>query len=342
MSFNRIILLLSIILCFSACKSKADFTIEIPAKIQINQSLNISISTRLEENSKITYFLDGKEISNKQKATIDIKNYRLGKHTIKVSIGENDDIVSKEKVIIFLATKKPKVYGYKVINTYPHDRNAFTQGLEFHDNELYESTGQRGQSVLRKVDLKTGEVLKEHPLADKYFGEGMTIFNNKVYQLTWQNKIGFIYDVDTFKTLKTFNYNQSKEGWGLTHNDTHLIKSDGTEKIWFLNPENGQEESYIEVYTNKRLVKELNELEYVNGEIYANIWMKNAITIINPKNGTVEAIINLNGLTDHLDNKTIAQSQDKVLNGIAYNPNTNKLYVTGKNWDKLFEIEIIK
>ncbi|MDO3694509.1 glutaminyl-peptide cyclotransferase [Wenyingzhuangia sp. chi5] len=342
MSFNRIILSLSIILCFSACKSQADFNLETPTKIQINQPLNVSISTPLEENTKITYFLDGKEIGSGSKTTVDITNYRLGKHILKASIGENNDVINKEKEVIFLASTKPKVYGYKVINTYPHDREAFTQGLEFHNNELYEGTGQRGKSVLRKVDLETGKVLKEQPLTNKYFGEGITIFNNKVYQLTWQGGIGFIYDVDTFKTLKTFNYNKSKEGWGLTHNDTHLIKSDGTEKIWFLNPENGQEESYIEVYTNKRRVEELNELEYVNGEIYANIWMKNAITIINPKNGTVKAIINLNGLTDHLDNKTIAQSQDKVLNGIAYNPNTNKLYVTGKNWDKLFEIEIVK
>ena len=342
MTFNRIFLLLSIILCFSACKSNADFNLETPTKIQINQPLNVSVSSSTDENSKITYFLDGKEIGSGTKVSLDIKNYRLGKHILKANIGENDDVISKEKVIIFLADIKPKVYGYKIINTYPHDRESFTQGLEFHNNELYEGTGQRGQSVLRKVDLETGKMLQEQPLASKYFGEGITIFNNKIYQLTWQSNIGLIYDVNTFKTLKTFNYNKSKEGWGLTHNDTHLIKSDGTEKIWFLNPENGQEESYIEVYTNKRHVEELNELEYVNGEIYANIWMKNAITIINPKNGTVKAVINLNGLTDHLDNKTIAQSQDKVLNGIAYNPNTNKLYVTGKNWDKLFEIEIIK
>lgn len=342
MSFNRIILLLSMILCFSACKSKADFNIETPTKIQINQPLNVSVSSSIDKNSKITYFLDDKEIGSGTKVSLDITNYRLGKHILKANIGENDDVISKEKVVIFLADTKPKVYRYKVINTYPHDREAFTQGLEFHNNELYESTGQRGKSVLRKVDLETGKVLKEQALANKYFGEGITIFNNKIYQLTWQGGIGFIHDVDSFKTLNTFNYNKSKEGWGLTHNDTHLIKSDGTEKVWFLNPENGQEESYIEVYTNKRRVEELNELEYVNGEIYANIWMKNAITIINPKNGTVKAIINLNGLTNHLDNKTIAQSQDKVLNGIAYNPITNKLYVTGKNWDKLFEIEIIK
>lgn len=342
MSFNQIILSLLIFSSVSSCKSKIDFNIETPSKIQINQPLNISISTSFEQDSPIVYYLDNHKIGSGKKITIDIKNYRLGKHNLTVNIGEYDDMITKEKTIIFLANKKPEVYGYKIINTYPHDRSSFTQGLEFYNNELYEGTGQRGKSVLRKVDLTTGKVVQEKTLANKYFGEGITIFNKQIYQLTWQNNIGFIYDVNTFKTLKTFKYNQSKEGWGLTHNDKQLIKSDGSEKIWFLNPENGQEESYIEVYTNKRYVKELNELEYVNGEIYANIWMKNAITIINPKNGTVKAIINLNGLTDHLDNKTIAQSQDKVLNGIAYNTNTNKLYVTGKNWDKLFEIEIIK
>ena len=342
MYFNRIIFILSTIICLSSCKTETDFTLKAPSKIQINQNFTAEISIPLEEGIKITYFLDDKEISNQEKASLDIHKYRLGKHLLKVVLGENDNAVTKKKMVIFLAKEKPKVYGYKVINTYPHDRTSFTQGLEFYNNELYEGTGQRGQSVLRKVDLETGKVLKEQPLASKYFGEGITIFNNQIYQLTWQGNIGFVYNVNTFKTIRTFNYNQSKEGWGLTHNKTMLIKSDGSEKIWFLNPENGKEESYIEVYTNKRHVEELNELEYINGKLYANIWMKNAITIINPKNGTVEAIINLNGLTELLDNKTISESPDKVLNGIAYNPNTKKLYVTGKNWDKLFEIEIIK
>jgi glutaminyl-peptide cyclotransferase len=342
MSLNRIIILFSIMQCIYACKTQVDFDLNAPTKTQIDNPLTVSVSKLTIEDREIRYFLDGQKIGSGENMSLDIKNYRLGKHVLKVSIGKDDDVTSKEKVVVFLADKAPQVYSYKVINTYPHDRNAFTQGLEFYNNELFEGTGQNGASVLKKIDLKTGKTLQEKPLANKYFGEGITIFNNKIYQLTWQSNVGFIHDVNTFETEDTFNYNKSEEGWGLSHNETHLIKSDGTEKIWFLNPNNGQEEFYIEAYTNKRYVKDLNELEYVEGEIYANIWMKNAITIINPKNGTVKAIINLNGLTDLLDNKTIAQSQDKVLNGIAYNSETKKLYVTGKHWDKLFEIEIVK
>lgn len=338
MQFNRIFTALTLVFSLYACNKTTEFKIQAPDKIQIHQKLTIGITPNLE-TGKITYLLDGKEIQN---SSIDITDFKLGKHTLTVLVGEHDDTVRKEKTILFLNSTKPKIYSYKIIRSYPHDESSFTQGLEFYKNELYEGTGQRGQSLLRKVDLETGKVLKEQALASKYFGEGITIFNKQIYQLTWQNKIGFIYDVDTFKTLKTFNYQASKEGWGLTHNNTHLIKSDGTEKIWFLDPKNTQETSHIEVYTNKRRVENLNELEYFNEKIYANVWTKNAIAIINPKNGALEALVNMKGLANHLDNKTTINSDSKVLNGIAYNATTQKLYVTGKYWDKIFEIEIIK
>ncbi|NJB83794.1 glutaminyl-peptide cyclotransferase [Wenyingzhuangia aestuarii] len=341
MQIYRILVAFTLIIGLYSCQNNPEFELKSPEKIQINKKLNLSISSK-DKNLKVTYFLDDKEIGNTQNISLDISNAKLGKHVVKVVVGEFDDTTSKETTITFLNTQKPKVYKYKVINSFPHDRESFTQGLEFYKNELYEGTGQRGKSVLRKVDLKTGNVLLEQALASKYFGEGITIFNNKVYQLTWQSKIGFIYDVNTFKTLSTFPFKQSNEGWGLTHNDTHLIKSDGTERIWFLNPETGAEESYIEAYTNNRRVENLNELEYIDGKIYANVWTKNAIAIINPKNGAVEAIVNMKGLANQLDNKTVVNSSDKVLNGIAYNSITKKLYVTGKNWDKIFEIEIVK
>ncbi len=342
MQFNRFLAILAIIFSLYACNNTTEFSINTPEKVQISNSLEVQVAGLAIQNPKIEFFLDGKSVGKENSLSLNISDYKLGKHILKVTVGEMDDIVSQEKSVLFLAALSPKIYNYKVINSYPHDRTSYTQGLEFHQNELYEGTGKRGVSVLRKVNLETGEVLKEQALAKKFFGEGITIFNNKIYQLTWQNKIGFIYDLDTFKTLTTFSYHQSKEGWGLTHNDKQLIKSDGTEKIWFLNPENGKEESHIEIYTNKKRIDNINELEYIDGKIYANIWTKNAIVIINPKNGTVEAIINMKGLVNQLDNKTIADSNDKVLNGIAYNAATNKLYVTGKNWDKIFEIEIIK
>lgn len=342
MKFHPFLYLLTALTCFTSCKKDADFDLETSKRLQISTNLNAHITMPLDTESKIIYFLDQKKVGTKEILNLNIHEYSLGKHILKVGVIQENDTLFKEQTITFLAPKTPKILKYKVINSYPHDRTSFTQGLEFYKNELYEGTGQYGTSLIRKVDLETGKVLKEQKLADKFFGEGITIFNNQIHQLTWKSKMSFVYNVDDFKATKTLNYQNSLEGWGLTHNNTQLIKSDGSEKIWFLNPETGKEESHIEVYTHNAMVKSINELEYINGKIYANVWTKNAILIINPKNGAIESIVDMSDLTKELDNKTIAQSSDKVLNGIAYNHETNKLYVTGKNWDKLFEIEIVK
>ncbi|MGY5352864.1 glutaminyl-peptide cyclotransferase [Wenyingzhuangia sp. IMCC45533] len=342
MQLNRFLAIIILVISLSSCQKTPEFDLKTPKKIKINQELVITTSGDDLGDLKTEYFIDDQLVGSGKEIKINIENYKLGKHNISVRTGEMDDTISKEQTVVFLAPAAPKVYSYKVVNRFPHDRTSFTQGLEFHNNFLYEGTGKNGKSVLRKTELKTGEILQEQALAKKYFGEGITIFNDKIYQLTWLNKIGFIYDVNTFKTLKTFAYKKSVQGWGLTHNDTHLIKSDGTENLWFLDPKDGSEKEYIEVYTNKKKIDKLNELEYINGKIYANVWTINAIAIINPSNGAVEAIINMKGLANQLDNKTIAGSSDKVLNGIAYDAATNQLYVTGKNWDKIFEIEIIK
>ena len=239
-------------------------------------------------------------------------------------------------------TEKAAIYGYKIINTYPHDSTAYTQGLEFHNGFLYETTGRRGQSSLRKVELTTGKVLQKIALANKYFGEGMTIVNDKIHWLTWQNKKGFTYDLETFKQEKTFKYGKSKEGWGLSHNETELIKSDGTHKIWFLNPETHEEKRSIQVYTKGRALDNLNELEYIDGKIYANKYLNSAIIIINPETGVAEGIVNLKGLTKEMQKTQKLKPEDEVLNGIAYDTKNNRLFVTGKNWGKLFEIALVK
>lgn len=175
-------------------------------------------------------------------------------------------------------------------------------------------------------------------MADQYFGEGLTILNNEIYQLTWQSNSGFIYDLDSFEKKGTFVYGSSKEGWGLCNDGKKIYKSDGTQKIWTLNPENLSEESFIEIYTNKAVVDNVNELEWVEGKIYANIFQASAIAVVNPKNGAVEGVIDLNGLKDEVTQ----HSQLDVLNGIAYNGEPNILYLTGKNWDKLFKVKIIE
>ena len=242
------------------------------------------------------------------------------------------------KSITVLSSLKPIVYDYKILETYPHAINAYTQGLEFVGDVLYESTGQYGESSLRKTDYKTGRVEKNIPLDGQYFAEGLTIVKDKLYQLTWRENMGFIYDLKTLEKTGTFAYNKSKQGWGLCNDGASLYKSDGTSKIWKLNSETLAEEGYIEMYTNTSKIDNVNELEWINGAIYANIYTKPAIAIIDPSNGAVKGVINLKGLKK----KVTQHNKLDVLNGIASKGEPNIIYVTGKNWDKLFKIEIFE
>lgn len=227
------------------------------------------------------------------------------------------------------------VARYKIVNTYPHDPRAFTQGLVFTDDFLYEGTGLRGHSSLRKVDLKTGNILQVQQLPAQFFGEGITIFGNRLIQLTWRARVGFVYDRHTFQLLDTFNY--PTEGWGITHNGTSFIMSDGTSTLYLLDPQTFQEVGRLEVHTREGPVSRLNELEYVQGEIYANVWQTDRIARISPETGEVVGWIDLEGLLSPEDRKR----RIDVLNGIAYDVKNDRLFVTGKLWPKLFEIELI-
>lgn len=226
-------------------------------------------------------------------------------------------------------------YSYRIVNVYPHDQDAFTQGLVFENGYLYEGTGLFGHSSLRKVELQTGSVLEIHELPAEYFGEGITIFNNRIFQLTWQSYTGFVYDKESFLFLDNFYY--STEGWGITHDGKHFIFSDGTATLHFLNPETYQEVKQIEVKAENGPVLNLNELEYIDGEIFANVLPTDRIARIDPETGNVLGWINLNGLlgADQYN------SQANVLNGIAYDQGKKRLFVTGKFWPKLFEIKIV-
>ena len=328
---------LGFLLFFNACGNQYQLQLESPRSIQVNETLKIGV----KESSgnpidSIQYFINGKLIDNHE--AIDIKGYKLGKQAISATIYYKGQKKQLNNTIYFLGAAAPKVYSYRIVNEYPHDNHAFTQGFVFHNGFFYESTGQLGSSSLRKVDIETGKILQKIDLDRKYFGEGMTILNDKIYLLTWRKKIGFIYDLETFELLGTFDYNQSKEGWGLTHNNEKLIKTDGSERMWFLNPETLEEESFIETYTNKRKAEKLNELEFVKGKIYANIWQQNSILIVEPYSGAIEAIVNLKGL----QGKAGQDGEDNVLNGIAYDAEKDRLFVTGKNWNKVFEIKLIE
>jgi glutaminyl-peptide cyclotransferase len=274
--------------------------------------------------------------------SVALEGTKLGRQKLEAIVfseGETDTISDNLKIY---NNQAPKAYTYKVIKEYPHDTEAYTQGLEFYKDTLYESTGQYGSSSLRKLDLVTGKVLNKINLEDTYFGEGLTILDNKLYLLTWREKEGLIYNLDNFEQTGTFAYNQSKEGWGLCNDGEKLYKSDGTEKIWILDAETLAEKDFIQVATNTKIYSKFNELEWVEGKIYANTYQFPSVSIINPVNGAIEGVIDFRGLRDLLTNVENLDSQNHVLNGIAYNKNTNKLYVTGKNWDKIFEVEIIE
>ncbi len=225
------------------------------------------------------------------------------------------------------------VYGFTVVNTYPHDRDAYTQGLQWLDGVLYEGTGINGRSSIRRVKLENGEVVQRREVAEQYFGEGITIWGADLFQLTWQSGVAFVYDRVTFAPKKTFRY--QGEGWGLTHDGKGLVMSDGTEMLRFLDPATFAERKRVRVVAAGSPVQQLNELEYVKGEVLANIYQTDFIARIDPGSGRVNGWIDLRGLLSDRE-----RASTDVLNGIAYDEKTDRLFVTGKLWPKLFEIRL--
>ena len=302
-------------------------------KILLDDEIFINV---ISPNNKIIdsieYYLNGGLVSNEVK----LVDYKVGENNVSVKIFSNNETISINKKFDIYSNIEPEIMTYNVISEYTHDKNAYTQGLEFYKNQLYESTGLNGKSTLRKSDYKSGEILNIVNLDYEYFGEGLTVINDKIYQLTWKNNIGIIYDLD-FNKIGTFDYGKSKEGWGLCNDGSFIYKSDGTNKIWVLDPETLQEIRFIEVLTNKSRIKNINELEYIDGKIYANTYQFNrdVVIVINPLNGVVERVIDFSGIRDRVTQKVDLD----VMNGIAYFD--GKMFVTGKNWDKLFEVEIV-
>lgn len=313
---------------------------------QLGEPFNIIALTKLKEGTieKVEISVDGTVVLTSKNLTntfaFNSANFGVGKHIIKVAAFRADGISGENfEEVLITSDVEPTRYSYEVIATIPHDPNHFTQGLEIHDNLLYEGTGQEGQSGIYSKNLKNGNIVKEHKLENQYFGEGITILNNKLYQLTYKNQIGFVYDLNTFEMLKTWKY-RSREGWGLTNDGQNLIMSDGTENIYFIHPETFAAVKRIQVTDEHNVVKNVNELEFIKGEIWANIWTTDTIVIIDPNSGKITGVINLSGLTGSVIKKQTEQID--VLNGIAWNPATDKIYVTGKLWPKIFEIKLKK
>jgi len=316
---------------FDESKYKSEYFNSDAVSLQLLNSQNKKIDS-------IVYFVNEKKIGTKkglEAVTFNLKDQKLGYQNLKAQVyfeGENQEIISRVEVVSDI---DPKLLKFTIVNTYPHDITSFTEGLEFFRDTLYEGTGLRGFSKLLKTDYKTGKIYKSLKLDDGYFGEGITFINNKLYQLTYEEKIGFIYNVDTWKVEKTFAFDKPIEGWGMTNDGKYIYQSDGTEKIWKMDPNTQKMIDYVNVYSGISKIKSVNELENINGKIYSNIWQKDAIAVVNPENGKVEGILNMSSLRKLVKNKDA-----EVLNGIAYNPKTKTIFITGKNWEKMFEIKV--
>ena len=323
--------------CGNSSKPIKHFLIQTNAnKNVISNTDTLKLSLSNPSNKKIdsvNYVMNNSAVAD----IFSLQNSSLGEKMIKAEVfyGGKKEVALQKVIVVNGST--PKLYTYELLNTYPHDITSYTQGLEFYKGVLYESTGQYGESKLRALDYKNDAILKNVNLSRSYFGEGLTVLNDKIYQLTWKEGRGLIYDVNTFETLGSFNYGQSKEGWGLCNDGRQLYKTDGSENIWILNAQTLEEERFVQAYTNKGRLTNLNELEWVEGKIYANRYQKNGVAIINPINGAIEAVLDFKDLK----NKVTNHPGLDVLNGMAYNPDTKTLFVTGKRWDKLFEVRII-
>jgi len=313
--------------------------------IKHGDSIDLHILHTNKEHAEAAYlklFINNQYIQKlpyKDHLSIPTDTLTVGGHTIqlKIEYKEKGDFTATKKVTI-LSDIIPDQKKYKIHNIYPHDRTAYTQGLEFSSaGVLYESTGKYGFSELRKTNVKTGKVEKKSMLQSHFFGEGMTLLNNKIYQLTWQEMTFFVYDKASLQEIKKVRYPKNIQGWGLCNNGQQLIMSDGTATIYFLNATNFEIEKTIQVYDHKGKIDLINELEYINGKVYANVYTKDFIIVIDPKTGKVLSKIRFDGI---LKKEDIDDNTD-VLNGIAYHPNRKSFFITGKNWPKLFEVTFI-
>ncbi len=350
---KKLILIFIILIVAQACKQSynvAQIEFEKPLQGQnLSASTPLVIKLQLAKDLKVTkviYLLDGKQIALKNNAdsmVYDTKDLTMGYKLISAIITSGSNKIDTLNTnIVVKAAAKPVQYGYKLVKTYPHDTSAYTEGLSYVDGKLLESTGEKGNSVLKWVELASGKALQQTKLAPQYFGEGSLKINDKIIMLTWQENIGFVFDAKTLKQVGNFPYQNSREGWGLGFNGKQILRSDGTNRIWFMNAETYKEEGYLEVYDNNGPINNINELEFIDGKIYANVYLTNKIIIINAQSGAVEATVDLTDLVPKNFFKTPEDEGNNVLNGIAWDEQNKRLFVTGKKWPKLFEIKLIK
>jgi len=326
-------------------KTDAFFTISVSSSAEANYKLGeaVTLTLKIKDGHKpdsMQLFVNDKFISNisaeKPEFLWDGTFGKTGSNSFEIEYFETGKKTVESKKIVIYPDTKPEKYTYNVKKVYKHDVNAYTQGLFWHNGFLYEATGLKGESTVRKVKLETGEVLQSFAIPTDVFGEGIVLFDNKIVQLSWDSGRGFVYDFASFKQIDEFSY--TGEGWGICTDGEKLFMTDGTPTIRILDPTTYSVTDRLEVYDNDGPVKLLNELEYINGEIFANIYQYEKIARIDPKTGKVLAYIDLDGILPMND----WTSNTDVLNGIAYDAATKRLFVTGKKWPKLFEIELVK
>ncbi|MCC5923645.1 MAG: glutaminyl-peptide cyclotransferase [Crocinitomicaceae bacterium] len=339
----------------AACKeeSKSKTSALLPAKfvtpfnntsIQKGKELNIEVDIPAFneiQNLKVAFrdsvLFNGEPSNSNLQFKFSTASFKVGSAQVSLEVEMKDGKKRKDQRLIkILSNVLPQDFVAEVVNVFPHNTASYTQGLEFYQGRLFESTGGMGKtggkSYIAEVNYQTGEILRKHILDDQYFGEGITILNGKIYQLTWQQNKCFVYDVNTFELINTFDY--AGEGWGMTNDGTYLIMSDGSERLYYRDPSTFQIVKTIEVYNHIGPQRMLNELEYIQGKILANVYLTNNIVKINPNTGIVDGII---------DAAIVALEYKKdgeVLNGIAYEPQSKRLFITGKNWPNLLEIEL--
>ncbi len=340
---KRILLILCLFI-FLSCGGEAKITLKF---VQPQSTIEYIDEKPLDIALEVQGGVDSVSVVLNNEFSISLQDYRARIQNSELRLGENV-LVAKayksgkqtaKKYLLFhvKTTHSPSIWKPQIIRKLKHETDAFTQGLFFHKGKLYESTGGRGRSRLMIRDSKDGKEIKSVNLANRYFGEGATIYDNKVYYITWTSGEGFIFDAESLQKLATFNYARyTQEGWGLATIKNQLVMSNGTEKLLFFDPQTMQFQKTISVLSHRGKEKNLNELEYDGKFLYANVWLTNEIMVINPKSGRVEAIIDCSDLV--AQERSRNNNSDNVLNGIAYNPNNQNFYLTGKNWEYIYEV----
>jgi glutamine cyclotransferase len=344
-------LIIAAALVYSCGKKQQETTLSLSpeAGTSYKQGQEVAIKLSYPASTKpdsIVYLLDSTRFGTKKDSSaIGLKtdSLPLGPRGVTAKLyqgGKSQDISTN---IVLLAAKAPEQYTYKIEKVFPHDTSSYTEGLLYHDGYLYESTGTKGQSTLRKVDLSTGKAVQVAKLDSQYFGEGSVIIGDKILMLTWKDpKMGLVYDKNTFKLLSTFTNNVGVEGWGMTNDGKKLYMDDSTNRIWFLDKDTYRQTGFVDVYDDKGAIQEINELEYVDGKLYANVYTTDNILVIDPKSGAVLQKVDMSNLWPASQRPADFDDNNNVLNGIAWDAQGKRLFVTGKKWPHLYQVKFVK